>query len=105
MSERPAEIPDYLTMAEAAKLTPGRPEANTVWRWARRGLKVRGRNEKLWLQHVRVGGRIFTTEDWLYEFFHQVAKEDMASCEIGADAAAACASHADADLELRAEGL
>ena len=32
--------------------------------------------ERLYLQHVRAGGKIFTTEQWLKEFFIAVAEAD-----------------------------
>ncbi len=65
----------YLTLTEVAKLAPGRPTANAVWRWCRRGVLSRG-GERVRLQHIRAGGQIFTTLDWLHEFGHKLAEAD-----------------------------
>lgn len=61
--EQPTE---YLSCAEAGKLAPGRPAACTVWRWATKGTETR--QGKIKLQHVRMGGKIFTSAQWLKEF-------------------------------------
>lgn len=66
---------NYLSLAEAAQNSPGRPSANAVWRWCRRGLRVRG-GDRLRLHHVRVGGRIYTRPDWLDAFFEALADAD-----------------------------
>ena len=76
----------YLTLGQAAKRCPGRPSTNAVWRWCRRGIKSRsGRRVKL--GHVRVGGRIFVTQQSLDQFFKAVAAADAEhfnrSVEIG----------------------
>ena len=52
----------YIGMAQAAKISPGRPSASTPWRWAKKG--VGG----IHLQHIRVGGRVLTTPEWVEEF-------------------------------------
>ena len=65
----------YITLTEAAKLSPGRPSSCAVWRWCRVGLKSRN-GERIKLRHSRVGGRIFTTESDLSEFFRAVADAD-----------------------------
>lgn len=104
MSDRSTETPNYLTMAEAANITPRRLGSATIWRWARRGLRTQG-GGTIKLQHVRIGGRLYTTELWLHEFFRKTAEEDMAGCSAAVDAAPACAAHADADRELCREGL
>ena len=61
----------YLTVSEAAKSAPGRPSASAVWRWCRRGIVVNG--ERLFLEHIRVGKRLFTSKEWLQEFFESAA--------------------------------
>lgn len=66
----------YLTLKEAARLVPRRPSAGSLWRWARRGIRARNQ-EHIRLKHVRVGGRVFTTEQWLHEFFAAVAAADL----------------------------
>lgn len=56
-----------ITLTEAAKITPGRPSTNCLWRWCRRGVLSRG-GERIRLEHRRIGGKIFTALDWLEEF-------------------------------------
>lgn len=51
---------------EAAKLIPGRPNASTVWRWHRRG--VRG----IRLETCVVGGRRFTSRAAIQRFVERV---------------------------------
>jgi hypothetical protein len=53
---------EYLTMAKASHLLPGRPHISTLHRWRLRG--VRG----VRLQTCLVGGRRYTTSEWLAEF-------------------------------------
>ena len=31
------ETQDYMTLTQAAKLAPGRPSVNCIWRWCRKG--------------------------------------------------------------------
>ena len=66
---------DYLTLAEAANRSPGRPSSNAVWRWCRKGIKSRS-GETVKLNHVRVGGKIYTRQGWLDEFFAATARAD-----------------------------
>lgn len=64
-----------ITLTEVAKTTPGRPTANCIWRWCRRGVLARN-GERVRLEHVRLGGRIFTTRRWLDEFGRALAEAD-----------------------------
>jgi hypothetical protein len=71
------DIPgEYLTLAQAAKLAPGRPSANCIWRWCRRGVLARS-GTRVCLRHIRAGGKIFTTEQWVHEFCEQLAAADV----------------------------
>src|SRR5438552_464163 len=68
---------EHITLGQAASRIPGRPSSNCVWRWCRRG--VLGRNgERIRLEHVRLGGRVLTSERWLNEFGAKLAAADMA---------------------------
>jgi len=68
---------EYLTFSEAAKEVPKRKvAASTVWRWARKGVKVRG-GSYIHLKHIRVGGRPYTTRAWLMTFFTELAEQDQ----------------------------
>ncbi|MCI0630465.1 MAG: DUF1580 domain-containing protein, partial [Phycisphaerales bacterium] len=60
-------IEELITLVEAAKLSPGRPSVNAVWRWCRRGVRARN-GERIRLEHVRAGGRIFTSAAGLGRF-------------------------------------
>lgn len=82
---------DYITLTEAANIAPGRPSANCIWRWCRRGVLSRG-GERVRLQHVRIGGRVYTTARWLEEFGRRLAEADAKYfdlCEAAAEAARA----------------
>jgi hypothetical protein len=71
----------YITLAQAAQISPGRPSANAVWRWCRKGLRSRG-GRRIRLEHVRIGGRIFTTELWVHEFGRRLAEADTEYFEL-----------------------
>lgn len=68
---------NYLSLSEAANSdhVPGRPSANAIWRWCRKGVKSRA-GERVRLEHIRVGGKIFTCPDWLNQFFSKLAASD-----------------------------
>ena len=65
----------FISLAEAAKRSPGRPSANAVWRWCRKGVKARS-GERVGLDHVRAGGKIFTSIISLEKFFSELARAD-----------------------------
>ncbi|MBX3403846.1 MAG: DUF1580 domain-containing protein [Phycisphaeraceae bacterium] len=71
------DIDRYITLAKAAQAAPGRPSANAVWRWCRRGVLARS-GERVRLRHIRQGGRVFTRIDWLEEFGTALAAADTA---------------------------
>jgi hypothetical protein len=64
-----------ISLTQAAKLAPGRPSANCMWRWARRGVLARS-GQRIKLEHLRVGGKIFTTPAWVREFGQRLAAAD-----------------------------
>ena len=68
---------EQLSLTDVAKLVPGRPTANCIWRWCRRGVLARN-GVRIRLQHVRLGGRILTTRRWLDEFGRALADADAA---------------------------
>lgn len=77
--------PHYLSLTDVAKVAPGRPSTNAVWRWCRRGVLSRD-GERVRLKHVRVGGQIFTTAQWLDDFGSKLAESDALYFDL-ADAA------------------
>lgn len=77
---------EHITLTEAAKIAPGRPSTNCMWRWCRRGVLART-GQRVRLQHIRVGGKIFTTPAWLEEFGRRLADTDAAYFDGKAEAA------------------
>ncbi len=53
---------ELLSVAEAAKILPGRPNVATVWRWISRGCKG------IRLEVFRSGGRTYTSRQALERF-------------------------------------
>ena len=104
----------YLTMAQAARIAPNKPSPQTPWRWARQGVKARS-GEWVRLRCARVGGRVYTTAEWLHQFFDDLAEADAVGfrqpppqqAHPRADAVAADlhTPEADIDQRLRDEGL
>jgi hypothetical protein len=73
-----AEIDDrtqLLTLSQAARIAPGAPTPNCVWRWCRRGVMARS-GRRIRLEHVRVGGKLFTSAQWLDSFGRRLAEAD-----------------------------
>ena len=64
-----------VTLCEAAKLLPllnaKRISSNAIWRWCRKGVSG------IHLEHVRIGGRIFTSPDALNRFVNALAEADV----------------------------
>lgn len=69
--------PKWLTLGKATSYAPGRPSANCLWRWCRKGVLARD-GSRVKLQHVRAGGRVFTTAAWVEEFATALAHADAA---------------------------
>jgi hypothetical protein len=66
---------EYITLHKAAKLVPGGTSANAIWRWCRKGVLARD-GQRVRLQHVRIGGKLYTTELWLTQFGQLLADAD-----------------------------
>lgn len=71
---------EHITLSQAAKLAPGRPSPNCVWRWCREGVKAAS-GQRVRLKHVRFGSRIYTTRQWLAAFGLALAEADAAHFE------------------------
>ena len=74
--QQAGERRDYISLTQAAKLAPGRPSINCLWRWARRGVIARS-GARIRLQHVRIGGKLFTTSEWMSQFGQALAEADV----------------------------
>lgn len=90
----------YLTLADAARLAPGRPTPSATWRWCRQGLKARD-GSTVHLKHVRVGRQVYTTAPWLHAFFEAVATADQKHFEARESLAAQAAKDAAAGPPAR----
>lgn len=78
------ETKNYLTLHQAATLVPGETSANCIWRWCRKGVLART-GHRLRLQHVRIGGKLYTTAGWVSEFGQLLAEADANYFRIGDD--------------------
>ena len=65
-----------LTLSEASRLVPGRPNHSSLWRWCRKGVLARN-GQRVHLEHRRFGGRIFTSAQALDRFSKQLADADL----------------------------
>jgi hypothetical protein len=74
-------VTEYITLAQATKLIPGRPHVATAWRWGTHG--VRG----VKLQTIRSGSKVLTTPAWVEEFnlACNQTTEERAKAELLAD--------------------
>ena len=66
---------ELITMAEAAKLLPGRPSVVSLWRWRLRGIAG------VKLRFVTVGRKPLTTREWLREFIIKSSEARQAKNE------------------------
>ena len=64
-------IETKVTLTQAARLVPGRPNVSTLWRWCRRGLNG------IRLEYVRFGRKIYTTSEALDRFAIALAAADL----------------------------
>lgn len=107
-SPTPYSSTDFITLSKAAQLAPGRPSSNAMWRWARRGVLARS-GERIRLEHIRVGGKIFTTAGWVREFGERLAAADARHFQQRGGTASSLTDHsarnAQADRELTEAGL
>lgn len=85
-SDQAPAAEEHITLSQAAKLAPGRPSPNCVWRWCREGVKAAS-GQRVRLKHVRFGSRIYTTRQWLSAFGLALAEADAAHFERGEQAA------------------
>jgi hypothetical protein len=65
---------EYISMASAAKLMPGRPCAAAVWRRARKGVRIGGQVYRL--RFIRSGRSMFTTGRWVQEHIEDCTRAD-----------------------------
>jgi hypothetical protein len=63
-----ATATDLLTCAHAAPHFPNRPSAKAIHRWMTEGVLSRATGQRVYLKHVRIGGRFYTSEEFVQEF-------------------------------------
>ena len=71
------DAPNLLTLTEAARRLPTRPNVSTIWRWCRKGVLSRA-GQRVRLEHVRMGGRVLVPADALMRFGKELAEADAA---------------------------
>lgn len=63
-------------LAEAARMLPKRGGRNvcvrTIWRWSSRGVKDR-QGKRVVLRTTKIGHCVFTSAEWLEEFFSAIS--------------------------------
>lgn len=64
-----------LTLAEAAKLAPGRPHISAIWRYCRKGVRA-ATGRRIYLEYIRFGARLYTSSEALSRFGERLAAED-----------------------------
>ena len=73
-----------LTLTEASKKAPGRPHASTMWRLCRKGVKA-ANGERIYLEHIRFGSKIYTSAPAIERLAARVAQADMEHFGASAD--------------------
>ena len=75
---------DIMSLAEASKRLPRvdgrRPHASTIWRWARRGVSVRGpdgERVRIYLETRRLGPKVVTSAEALERFSERLAAVEL----------------------------
>lgn len=63
------------TLSQAGRLLPRlngkHPSPNAIWRWCRKGAGG------VHLEHIRIGGRLYTSAEALNRFVNRLAERDM----------------------------
>ena len=72
----PPSNDELITLSAAARLLPSHPHASSLWRWCRRGIRVRGTGEVIRLEHRRYGSKVFTSAAALEQFGTALAAAD-----------------------------
>lgn len=83
-----------ISLSQAAKRVPSRPNTSTLWRWCNKGIPTAG-GGRVYLEHRRWGRRIFTTPDALEKFARELAEAEQARY----------AAEEDARRDMSREGL
>jgi hypothetical protein len=68
-----SEAKKLVSLSEAAKMAPTRPNVSTLWRWCLKGI-LSPKGERIRLQHIRCGRAILTNAENLEVFFKKLAE-------------------------------
>ncbi|MCH8823739.1 MAG: DUF1580 domain-containing protein [Planctomycetes bacterium] len=69
---------DKLTLSQAAETLPKKLHPSAIWRWCRKGIRTAGAGgTRVRLEHVRLGGRIYTSAEAISRFSQAVADDDL----------------------------
>lgn len=66
---------DKITLTQATKRIPGRPDCSTVWRWVHKGVRAAD-GTRVYLKAWRYGGRLFTSVEEVERFAEILAERD-----------------------------
>ena len=83
-TKRVWEPDERVTLSQAARIAPGGVSPNCIWRWCRRGVLSR-MGERVRLEHIRAGGKLFTTPRWIEEFGKRLAEADAVYFETASE--------------------
>jgi len=72
------ESDDLLTLSEAARTVPRPVSPSTIFRWHRSGIRARN-GERVRLEAMRYGGRLFVARGELENFARRLARADAAA--------------------------
>lgn len=64
---------EHISLIKAVRIVPGDVSPNCLWRSCWQGVLSRS-GERIKPQHVRVGGKLFTTARWIAEFVQRLAE-------------------------------
>lgn len=59
---------EYISIREAARRMPVPVASCTVWRWCTKGFYIPAAKQIVRMQHVNIGRKMFTTEQWVEQF-------------------------------------
>lgn len=65
-------MPEYMTLKEASGRLPMPVHACSLWRWCTKGFSVRRAKRTVKLQHIFLGRRLLTTQEWLDQFLAEM---------------------------------
>lgn len=59
---------NYISLHEAATRLPVPVAKSTLWRWCTKGFYIPAAKHIVRMQHVNIGRKMFTTEQWVEQF-------------------------------------